>query len=178
MTNPYNANPYSFGQTGTGNNYASYRTNDYNNFGGNRAGDPYVGNTINQQLPQMNTLPQQPLPQSVGLKGRMVTREEDITAGEIPMDNTLSLFPLADYSCIYAKQWQPNGTIATVKYVPEVQVQETKEVTTSGEVDLDELYERLGNIEHMLRKQQRPRKSNYRKNQNGSNFNKKEVDNA
>lgn len=35
------------------------------------------------------------------------------------MDGSVSLFPQNDYSAIYAKTWTKDGTIATVKYVPE-----------------------------------------------------------
>ena len=172
---PNNYNPYSFGYSGTGNNYASYRTNDPNNFGGSRFGDPYANNNFNQQFAQVNPFSQQSIPQPIaGLKGRMINREEEITAGEIPMDNTLSLFPLNDYSCIYAKQWQPNGTITTVKYVPEVVKPESQPQQT---VD-NEIIERLDTIESMLRQQRRSPKPTYRKNQNGINHHKKEVEDA
>lgn len=172
MNNTYN-NPY-------GGN--SYGFNPYPSFGSNRIDSPYNGgNGVDQRIPQMNSQPLQNQfnnLQPVGLKGRMVVKEEDITAGEIPMDNSLSLFPLTDYSCIYAKQWQPNGTITTVKYVPETPVQETHEPTINENGVLDELNERLSNIEHMLKQQRKPRNNYYKKNQNGSNYHKKEVDNA
>lgn len=53
------------------------------------------------------------------IPGRVVRTEGEITPNEVPMDGSVSLFPAADYSCITAKSWQPDGTIATVRYVPE-----------------------------------------------------------
>ena len=53
------------------------------------------------------------------IPGRIVRSEGEITPNEVPMDGSVSLFPAADYSCITAKSWQPDGTIATVRYVPE-----------------------------------------------------------
>lgn len=50
--------------------------------------------------------------------GRAIEAEEEIKAGEIPMDGTLCLFPTKDLSVIYAKAWNAKGTIDTVPYVP------------------------------------------------------------
>lgn len=53
------------------------------------------------------------------VNGRLINNESEITPSEIPMDNSVSLFPLNDYSVIIAKQWGKDGTIQTVRYVPE-----------------------------------------------------------
>lgn len=178
------ANPYSFGSSGTNPGLVGYNPQPTYTpaYGANRFGSP--NGLMNQNpsaaseypMPQQNTQPAyQPI---VGLKGRMVTKEEDITAGEIPMDNTLSLFPLADYSCIYAKQWSPNGQIISVKYVPEPTIEKVEEVTVTDGVTLDELSNQLNEIQRLLERQNRSRNSTYKKNQNGSNFHRKEVNDA
>src|SRR5690625_4963374 len=53
------------------------------------------------------------------LPGRQVANSDEITPQEVPMDGSVSLFPQQDYSCIYAKTWTKEGTIATLKFVPE-----------------------------------------------------------
>lgn len=53
------------------------------------------------------------------LPGRQIANADEITPQEVPMDGSVSLFPQQDYSCIYAKTWTKEGTIATLKFVPE-----------------------------------------------------------
>lgn len=48
--------------------------------------------------------------------GRVINSENDITPNEVPMDGSISLFPLADYSKIFAKQWSQDGTIKTTVF--------------------------------------------------------------
>ena len=77
------------------------------------------------------------------IPGRVVNTSDEITPQEVPMDGSVSLFPQSDYSCIYAKTWTKEGTIATVRYVPE-QPQE------NGEPKKSPLEERLDRIEKQL----------------------------
>ena len=53
------------------------------------------------------------------LSGRIINNIAEVTANDVPMDGSQSLFPLADKSCIYAKSWGPDGTIKTTKYILE-----------------------------------------------------------
>lgn len=53
-----------------------------------------------------------------GLCGRMITRPEEITVNEIPMDGNVALFPKNDLSEIYLKRWNGNGSITTLKFAP------------------------------------------------------------
>lgn len=55
---------------------------------------------------------------STVLPGRMVDKAEDITVGEVPLDGSLGLFPQRDGSCIYAKSWNPDGSIKTMRFIP------------------------------------------------------------
>lgn len=61
------------------------------------------------------------------------------------MDGTISLFPLSDYSAIFAKQWKSDGLIHSVKFVP-AQIEEQKQEKSFNETVL----ERLDKIEKML----------------------------
>lgn len=72
---------------------------------------------------------------------------------EVPMDGSVSLFPTADYSCVYAKAWNANGMIDTVKYVPEKP--ETQPPVQSQDV-LTAILARLDNIERTLNKRNKP----------------------
>lgn len=55
------------------------------------------------------------------INGRMVNDLAEITPQEVPMNGQPSWFPSNDGSCVYMRAWQPNGTIMTVRYVPEQQ---------------------------------------------------------
>ena len=72
----------------------------------------YPGGTYMQQ-----PVYQQPQPKPIGVRGRIVSSEAEILPQEIPMDGTVSLFPMFDFSCIFAKKWLSNGTIETQKYI-------------------------------------------------------------
>lgn len=50
---------------------------------------------------------------------KMVMNENAITPQDIPMDGNVSLFPQADWKCVWAKWWNSNGMICTCKFVPE-----------------------------------------------------------
>lgn len=64
---------------------------------------------------------QQPYQQrQQGVAGRAVSSLEEITVQEVPTDGSTGFFPMMDGSCIYAKKWNQNGTIDTVRYVPEI----------------------------------------------------------
>lgn len=75
-----------------------------------------------------------------GLNGKMVTRLEDITVQDVPTSGDCGIFPLADYSTIYVKKWNPNGTIATVAYKPQTasNPSEANNVTLNAENSLYE----------------------------------------
>lgn len=99
---PTPANPYTLN-----NNFApgaSYAPQT----GGYMAGNQTPNHYQNQQLNRFQSIP-----------GRAVKNLDEITPQEVPMDGSVSLFPQNDYSAIYAKTWTKDGTIATVKFVPE-----------------------------------------------------------
>ena len=72
---------------------------------------------INQQyIPPMQTL-QQPTTQ-IGLLGKSVDSVDVVKAMDIPLDGSVSYFPLTDGSAIVTKQLQTDGTSKTIVYKP------------------------------------------------------------
>lgn len=102
------------------------------------------------------------------IPGRVIQNPNEITAEDVPMNGTVSLFPAADYSYIIAKQWNQNGTIDSIRYIPEQIVQTPEEVDPFKK----EVFERFDKIEQML-SGTHP-KSNVKSNQKAPNQNKQE----
>lgn len=104
--------------------------------GANQSFNPYqpAYPTYLPYMQQSQIRQPQPIPtqQIVNLAGRVVQNEQEITPQEVAMDGSISLFPLGDYSCIIAKQWNSDGTIKTLRFVPEV-VTASDEVTKSND---------------------------------------------
>lgn len=126
-------------------------------------------NTYEQTSVQQNPRPQLPYANnsqpnqthSLLLSGRTVNTVDEIKPNEVPMDGSISLFPLSDYSCIYAKQWGTDGLINTVKYIPDLN-QAPKD---SPAEDFNALIlERLDSIEKKLN--YKPYHKPYNKNRN------------
>lgn len=92
----------------------------YNNYGYN----PYYQQQqrmqgIEQQQPMM-TAYQQPmqLTKPSGLLGKSVDNIDVVKAMDIPLDGSISYFPLTDGSAIVSKQLQMDGTSKMVIYKP------------------------------------------------------------
>lgn len=80
-------------------------------------GQPQYPITYPTQLPQQ--APQQPTPQvqmPQNLSGRIVNSMEEITPNEVPMNGSVSYFPLKNGTRIIGKKWNSDGTIDTVEY--------------------------------------------------------------
>ena len=96
-------------------------------FGNPMFGNPNVGFSNPQQQWAMNPsvpnpsppLIPQPQQPSLQIPCRVISNPNDITPNEIPMDGRVSLFLANDNSLIVAKQWNQNGLIDTVRYIPE-----------------------------------------------------------
>jgi hypothetical protein len=105
----------------------------------------------NYNQPYPTTGYSQPYPSTTGysqptiynLPGKTVASQEEIRPNDISMDGRISFFPMNDYSCIFAKAWNSDGTISTVKFIP--QAQETPVVKTDDKYD--SIIERLDRIE-------------------------------
>lgn len=83
----------------------------------------YAGNQF--QMPVQQPVYQPPIqPQPSQIVGRMVDSADAIQANDVPMNMPYALFPKRDLTEIYLKSWNPNGTIQTVIFKPEVSNEE------------------------------------------------------
>lgn len=94
------------------------------------------------------------------LSGRVINNSDDITPQEVPMDGSVSLFPQNDYSCIYAKTWTKEGTIATMKFIPE-QPQNAESQKSPLEMRLDSIDQRIEALDKKLNRPRNYQKKNY-----------------
>lgn len=76
---------------------------------------PQVGR-MNQQY--VSQPPTQPMYNPSGLQGKSVDSLEVVKAMDIPLDGSISYFPLIDGSAIVTKQLQQDGTSKTVIFKP------------------------------------------------------------
>jgi predicted nuclease with TOPRIM domain len=72
---------------------------------------------INQRIQQPIVQPVQPI-QNIGLQGKSVDSIDVVKAMDIPLDGTVSYFPLTDGTAIVSKQLQMDGTSKTIIYKP------------------------------------------------------------
>lgn len=101
--------------------------------------------------PPYSTVPMTPATQPIRprtIPGRMIYSPDEIMPQEVPMDGSVSLFPMHDWSCVYGKWWTSNGQIQTVKFVME---KPKKEVEVAS-VNLEDINARLDKIERILYK--------------------------
>lgn len=99
-----------------------------NNYGYNPYGR-YIPQQPIQQFPTVNeNLTVQPFNNTYKLNGKQVESIDVVKAMDIPMDGTISYFPLADGSSIVTKQLQMDGTSKTIVYKPILENQ--KEIPT------------------------------------------------
>lgn len=147
--NPFYSNPgnsYTWdGNYTPGTSYAP-QTGGY--MAGNQTPNPYQN-----QLNRFQSIP-----------GRLVNNLDEITPQEVPMDGSVSLFPQNDYSAIYAKTWTKDGTIATVKFVPEQPAATTSQKSPIEE-RLDRIDQRFDHLEKMLSNRNKPKKPYNKPNQ-------------
>lgn len=109
---------------------------------------PYYSYQAPVQMPVQQNAPQQPPNRAVPISGRSVANESEITPQEIPMDGSMSLFPLQDGSCVIGKRWTANGTIETVKYVQTGP--SASNASDSAPSYVNEIFSRLDAIEGSL----------------------------
>ncbi len=102
-----------------------------------------IEQTIPQYVPQ-GTIQTKP----IGLLGKSVDSIDVVKAMDIPLDGSISYFPLTDGTAIVTKQLQQDGTSKTIIYKP-IQEEEIKEenkyvtpeelTTAIGKIDLSEI---------------------------------------
>ena len=131
---------------------------------------PMYGQVQQPPMPQLSNLQQsqamaqQPVQtnQNGSLFGRVVGNLNEIVPDDVPRDGSIGLFPQRDYSCIFAKQWNNDGSISTIKFIPEMTQPEPVQ-TSQFENDV---MARLDSIEEMLKHQKKPYQKNNRYDQN------------
>lgn len=72
---------------------------------------------MEMSMPQQNPVQGQ-INRSNGLSGKLVDSIDVVKAIDIPLDGTISYFPLTDNSAIVTKQLQTDGTSKTIVYKP------------------------------------------------------------
>ena len=82
---------------------------------------PYANQAVKPQQPIQPQPVQQYTPQPVsiqGLQGKTVDSIDVVKAMDIPLDGSVSYFPLVDGTAIVTKQLQADGTSKTLVYKP------------------------------------------------------------
>ena len=104
----------------------------------------------NGQITQPSYIqPMQPIPpitpvnNQIGLLGKIVDSVDVVKAMDIPLDGSVSYFPLTDGSAIVSKQLQTDGTSKTVVYKPVIE----QEIEMPKYVTFEELKREIDNIE-------------------------------
>lgn len=90
--------------------------------------------------------------------GRIVNDEKEIRPNEVPMNGYVSFFPKADYSEVYARSWNVNGTIDAVTYVPVNQNDQIETLLANMNKRLDSIEATLNRKQHS-NNQQRQKKA-------------------
>lgn len=120
--------------------YGNY-INPYNN---SRGYYPYFPNNVNDTQNRMTPIqPIQPPTSAFGLLGKSVDSLDVVKAMDIPLDGSISYFPLTDGTAIVTKQLQNDGTSKTIIYKP---VNEEKRQNKQY-LTIDEFEEKLAGID-------------------------------
>lgn len=85
----------------------------------------------NQYINQNNFT--QPQVQVLGLNGKFVQSQENITANDVPMDGSVAFFPRQDMSELYARAWLGDGTIKNIVYRPVEHVLDSQATNSTQE---------------------------------------------
>lgn len=102
-------------------------------------------NMMQQPMPTQQYIPPMPTIQQNNLQGKIVDSVEVVKAMDIPLDGSVSYFPLTDGSAIISKQLQSDGTSKTVIYKPT----ENEKEKTIKYLTIDELETALNDLEDM-----------------------------
>lgn len=102
-----------------------------------------------QWMPQMQSMPSIPqMAQVPTLTGRFIKSIEEVQPNDVPMNGSAAIFPADDLSVIYARAWNNDGTISTVRYMPVINEDEPDQ--TQG-ITLQDLMDQLDNIQDLLK---------------------------
>jgi len=104
-----------------------YNTNPYMNY----------GNYYNQQ-PQQQVMQQNMYRTAMGLQGKQIDSLDVVKATDIPLDGSISYFPLADGTAIATKQLMQDGTSKITIFKPIEEENPTQQIKYVTENDLKE----------------------------------------
>lgn len=116
----------------------------------------------NQPMTQPYIQPVQPTTTQVGLLGKSVESMDVVKAMDIPLDGSISYFPLTDGSAIVTKQLQSDGTSKIVVYKPEKEEKKSEqnfvtfeqlqeEISKLDFADIEDLRDELKEIRKQLK---------------------------
>lgn len=93
-------------------------------YGYGMSGNQFYGQMPQNAMPayqRQAMQPQQMFTQQMqsNVFGKMIQAPTDIMPGDIPMNGTPCFFPMQDGSAIYMKAWSADGTINTMRFLPE-----------------------------------------------------------
>lgn len=101
--------------------------------------NPYFNPYFNPQQPQ----PVAPMKYNAGgLQGKSIDNLEVVKAMDIPLDGSISYFPLVDGSAIVTKQLQQDGTSKITVFKPI----EAEEATSVKYATIEDIENRINNI--------------------------------
>ena len=102
-------------------------------------------NMMQQPMPTQQYIPPMTTIQQNNLQGKIVDSVDVVKAMDIPLDGSVSYFPLTDGSAIISKQLQSDGTSRTVIYKPS----ENEKEKSVKYLTIDELETALNDLEDM-----------------------------
>lgn len=102
-------------------------------------------NMMQQPMPTQQYIPPMTTIQQNNLQGKIVDSVDVVKAMDIPLDGSVSYFPLTDGSAIISKQLQSDGTSRTIIYKPT----ENEKEKSVKYLTIDELETALNDLEDM-----------------------------
>ena len=124
--------------------YNSYGYNPYNRY----ATQPLTAQPMEMSM-QPQTTPQMALNRQNILYGKQVDNLEVVKATDIPLDGSISYFPLADGSAIVTKQLGLNGVSKIIVYKP-TETEEPEKVEYATTDDVNELRNEIKELKDKL----------------------------
>ena len=124
--------------------YNSYGYNPYNRY----ATQPLTAQPMEMSM-QPQTTPQMALNRQNILYGKQVDNLEVVKATDIPLDGSISYFPLADGSAIVTKQLGLNGVSKIIVYKP-TELEEPEKVEYATTDDVNELRNEIKELKNKL----------------------------
>lgn len=106
------------------------------------------------------------------INGRTITTEQEITPRDIPMDGSVTYFPLADFSAIIGKYWDDTGTLRKMCFV---RADESNQNGSENGVTLDMVLAKLEEIETKLHYRSSHPKKPYRPKETASEPSKEDT---